>query len=421
MRVFKFGGASVKDPEAVKNVGRVISLYPEDRLIVVVSAMGKTTNAFERLLNAWYHSPTLVREYFQDIIDYHNDILRTLFPDFNHPIYDHFTRWEADIEEFIEGDHHNFYDYDYDGLVSRGELLSTRIVTAYLQEQGVDAHWQDARKLVKTDNTYREGKVDWDTSESKVKSLLNSNPGRVIVTQGFIGSTPEGLTTTLGREGSDYTGAILAYCSDAKSLTIWKDVPGVLNADPKWFDNTVKLERISYREAIELSYYGASIIHPKTIKPLENKKIPLYARSFVDPTAEGTVIQSKDDLDTLVPSFIFKVNQMLISITPKDFSFIVEENLGHIFSLFAKHRVRIHLMQNSALNFSVCVDMDEQKIPPLLEALQSEFKVRYNEGLELVTIRHYDEPTIDRVTMNKAILVDQRTRQTVRMVMRDLG
>ena len=424
MKVFKFGGASVKSADAVRNIADVIERYPKEDLIVVVSAMGKTTNAFEQLLWSWYYDEERITECLQVIIDYHNDILRDLFSDFAHPVYSDFNAWVTSIEDLLAEGNHSFYDHDYDRLVGMGELMSTKIVAHYITSYGAKAVWQDARRIIRTDNTYRDAKVDWSVTEKLSQDKLEklfSIERTIIVTQGFIASTAEGITTTLGREGSDYTASILAYCMGAESVTIWKDVPGVLNADPKWFDNTIKLDKISYREAIELSYYGASIIHPKTIKPLENKKIPLYAKSFINPELEGTIIQASEDQDTLVPSFIFKINQVLISITPKDFSFIIEENLEQIFSVFARRRVKIHLMQNSALNFSVCVNNDPQKIPDLLAELQTDYKVRYNEGVELVTIRHFDEATVDRVTENKSILVDQRTRNTARMVMMDLG
>lgn len=423
MKVFKFGGASVKDPDAVRNVGEVIRLFPNEKLVVVVSAMGKTTNAFELLLNAWYHNTSMVSECLQEIIDYHNSILRDLFPDFSHPVYVEFNQWQSEIEALVLESNSDFYDYDYDAIVGKGELISTKIIRYYLETLGLNVIWQDARKIIRTDHTYRDAKIDWDMTSKQVQSRVEDlhTTHDIIITQGFIGSTKEGIPTTLGREGSDYTAAIMAYGANAESVTIWKDVPGMLNADPKWFDNTEKLDQISYREAIELAYYGASVIHPKTIKPLENKKIPLFVKSFLKPQQEGTTIHDNQDWDSLIPSFIFKVNQVLISITSNDFSFIVEENLEHIFNLFHKHRVRIHLMQNSALNFSVCVNMDAQKVPPLLEELKEYYQIKYNENVELVTIRHYDEATIDRVTMDKKILVDQRTRNTARMVMRDVG
>ena len=420
-KVFKFGGASVKNVEAVKNVASIIQKFPNNNLAVVISAMGKTTNAFEWLMNTWYHQPEKNKEALNVIVNFHNEILWELFPDKNHQIYIDFNECICQIENRLDKGHSDNYDYDYDQIVSYGELISTKIVAAYLNEIGCDTEWIDARKTVRTDNSYREGKVDWNTTEKLVNSKIESNPNirKVYITQGFIGHTPEGITTTLGREGSDFSAAILAYCLNADSVTIWKDVPGVLNADPKWFDNTIKLDKISYREAIELSYFGATIIHPKTIKPLENKRIPLYAKSFVNPDKEGTVIQKSEDFDTLVPSFIFKVKQILISITPKDFSFIIEENLGELFNLFASKNIKIHLMQNSALNFSVCTDMNERKIPALIDQLSENYLVKYNENVELVTIRHFDEATIERVTTNKHIYVDQRTRNTVRMVMRD--
>lgn len=420
MKVFKFGGASVKSANAVKNVAEVISKFPNDRLFIVVSAMGKTTNALEWLVNCWYHEQDRIGEVLQESIDYHEAILSELFQNTEHPIYAEVERLFSEIKDKVHSDHHDYYDSDYDSIVSYGEILSTKIISAYLSSQGRETKWVDARQLIKTDHTYREGRVDWEDTSSEFQKFMTDHADEsTFITQGFIGSTKEGLTTTLGREGSDYSAAIIAYCLGADSVTIWKDVPGVLNADPKWFDNTVKLDKISYHEAIELSYYGATIIHPKTIKPLENKKIPLYARSFVKPEENGTVIQESREFDDLVPSFIFKVDQILISISPKDFSFIIEENLEQIFSLFAKHRVRIHLMQISALNFSVCVDMDTMKIPALVDDLKQTYSIRYNEHVELVTIRHYDDATIDRVTQSKKILVDQRTRHTARMVMKD--
>lgn len=420
MKVFKFGGASVKSAEAVQNVASVINHFPNESLVVVISAMGKTTNAFEELLNSWYHNPSETDELLAGSIKFHSEILENLFPNKEHDIYKEVSFIFETVRSMLSSPTSGNYDFDYDQLVSNGELLSTKIVAHYLQDQGLSVRWLDARQLIRTDNTFREGKIDWNRSQELIlENTSESNGVSIFVTQGFIGSNKDGNTTTLGREGSDFSASIIGYCIDAESVTIWKDVPGVLNADPKWFDNTVKLEKISYHEATELSYYGATIIHPKTIKPLENKKIPLYAKSFVEPQKEGTVIQENRESDDLIPSFIFKVNQVLISISPKDFSFIAEDNLERIFKSFADHRVRINLMQNSALNFSVCVNMNEQKIPSLIESLQEEFSVRYNNDVELVTIRHYDEATIERVTLDKSILIDQRTRQTARMVIRN--
>ena len=292
-------------------------------------------------------------------------------------------------------------------------------MAAYLNESGLQATWADARNFIKTDNTYREGKVEWDKTELEIqRNLVPLLKKSIVVTQGFIGSTSENFTTTLGREGSDYSAAIFCACLNASSLTIWKDVPGVLNADPKWFDKTERIPQLSYHDAIELTYYGATVIHPKTIKPLQNKNIPLYVRSFLHPTHDGTEINGINS-ELPVPSFIFKVNQVLISILPKDFSFIIEENLSDIFSLFHKHKVKVNTMLNSALSFSVSVDHEEEKINNLIQDLSILYKVKYNKGLELVTIRYYNQDTINRVTVNKDILLEVKSRHTCQIVMKD--
>lgn len=424
MKVFKFGGASVKDAQAVRNVSRILSLFTNDQLIVVISAMGKTTNAMEAIVEALCKRDEqrylqLVEERHQ----FHLGIVAELFPEPHYTIY-------HELEVVFDGLKARFHQpvsdngsFEYDQIVSLGEVISTMIVEAFLKEEGHATVWADARKLIRTNHAYREGEVDWAKTQALVNERLlpEFKQARIAITQGFLGHTSEGFTTTLGREGSDFTAGILAYCTDADSVTIWKDVPGMLNADPKWFDNTVKLDKISFKEAIELAYYGATVIHPKTIKPLQNKGIELHVKSFIDPSAEGTVIQGSGAFDHLVPSFIFKMDQVLMSFTPKDFSFIVEENLGEIFRLLGENGVKINLMQNSALSFSIV--FDRSKIDPahLIELFGEQYEIRYNEGLELVTIRHYDQATIARVTENKERLVEQRTRQTIRMVMKDSG
>ncbi len=421
MKVFKFGGASVKDADAVKNVAQVIKCFPGDQLIVIVSAMAKTTNALEAVLHAWYTGGE-AELLIQERKNFHYQIMDNLLDNKQHPIYHQVDQWFHQLTDIVrEPPVSENFDRDYDRIVSKGELLSTTIVNAYLQQTGAASEWLDVRNIILTDDNFREGAVDWQISEQRTHQYLTplwQSGRKMIVTQGFMGQTAAGDTTTLGREGSDYTGAILAYLTDADSLTIWKDVPGVLNADPKWFNDTVKLEKISYQEAIELAYYGASVIHPKTLKPLQNKQIPLYVKSFLHPDREGTVIQSAMDADFLIPSFIFKMQQVLLTINPADFSFIVEKNLSEIFQDFAEHRVKINMMQNSALNFYACVD-DSERIPELLNTLKKKFNVSYHRNLELVTIRHYDQSTIDRVTENKTILVEQKNRYTVRMVMHD--
>ncbi|MEY4571364.1 MAG: hypothetical protein RLZ10_568, partial [Bacteroidota bacterium] len=312
------------------------------------------------------------------------------------------------------------YSFEYDQIVSLGEVISSKIVSAYLFEQGLSSCFADARELIRTNNQYQEGKVDWIKTEELVHSrLLGSfSNADIVVTQGFIGHTPEGFTTTLGREGSDYTAGIFAYCTDSESVTIWKDVPGMLNADPKYFSDTVKLDQISFKEAIELSYYGASVIHPKTIKPLQNKGIPLYVKSFIHPDEPGTIIQESTENDNLVPSFIVKKDQVLFSIRPTDFSFIAEENLSDIFNRLASRGVRINVMQNSALSFSILVDRKKANPEVVKEVLGENYKVWYNDELELVTIRHYDQKTIDLVTNGRTIILEQRTRQTIRIIIK---
>ena len=419
MKVFKFGGASVKDGSAVKNVGEILKLY-SDNLVVVISAMGKTTNGLEKVVESYLNKDGKAQENLQIVKDFHTLILNDLFEEKNHPIFNEIHNTFVEIEWEIEDDPVREYDYVYDQIVSIGELLSTKIVSAYLIEVGISNTWKDIRNIIQTDNTHRNAKIDWTLTEDLVqKEIKFSENEKIIITQGFIGSSSELFTTTLGREGSDFSAGILAYCLNAENVTIWKDVPGMLNADPKWFDETIKLDNISYHEAVELAYYGASVIHPKTIKPLHNKNIPLYVKSFVSPQSDGTVINENTKSDSLVPSFIFKMNQVLISISAKDYSFVMEDSLSHIFGVFSNFGVSINLMQNSAISFSVCVDFDNLKTMELINELQKEYKILYNDNLELVTIRHYDQQTINRVTLNKEILVEQKSRQTARFIMKN--
>jgi len=423
MDVFKFGGASVKDAGGVKNVEKILRLHSDKKLIVVVSAMGKTTNALERLCEAFFYKKEDALPILDDIRIFHQQILQELFPDPSDPVFEDFHNTFVELEWALDGDPVYSYDQEYDQIVSLGEILATKIIAAYLNKSGLSAQWWDVRDFIRTDDNFREGKVDWELTGQNIRESLlpffQKGDGKIVVLQGFLGVTSENFTTTLGREGSDYTASIMAYCTDAKSVTIWKDVPGVLNADPKWFDETKLIEMLSYQDAIELSYYGATVIHPKTIKPLQNKDIPLYVKSFLKPAEAGTVISNAQS--TLpVPCFIFKVNQVLISISPKDFSFIVEENMSTIFKLFAEHGVKINTMLNSAISFSLCVDNSERKIPGLLKALQEEYRVLYNDSLELITIRYYDQPTIDRVCLGKKVFLEVKSRYTVQIVVKDL-
>jgi aspartate kinase len=421
MLVFKFGGASVRDAAAIQNVASILSLYPGRKLTVVVSAMGKSTNKLEEIVEAL---ETKNHKLFSGLVDeleeFHMDIMATLFPERHFKIYQTIEELFEKLRSRYEAIFSENKSFEYDQVVSLGEVLSSQIVSAYLIDQDFSVQWMDARKLIRTDHSYQEGKVDWDKTEQLVreKMLPSFTDADILLTQGFIGHTAEGFTTTLGREGSDYTAGILAYCGEAESVTIWKDVPGMLNADPKYFENTKKLEAISFKEAIELSYYGASVIHPKTIQPLQNRNIPLYVKSFLDPKSDGTVIQASSSQDHLIPSYIFKFDQALYSFTPKDFSFIVEENLSVIFGKLSDLNVKINLMQNSALSFSILVDQKKVKRTQLLELFQKEYEVKYNEDLSLVTIRHYDEETINQVTQGKEVLLQQRTRHTARFILK---
>jgi aspartate kinase len=420
MKVFKFGGASVKDADAVKNIGVILKKYREP-LVVVVSAMGKTTNALERVLNAYVSGDKeKARAELSQVKDYHMNIVEGLIPSADHSLMTELTAIITGLFADIDEEPSGFYNRDYDQIVSWGEILSTIIVSGYLNNSGLANEWVDIRQYLKTDSTFREGRVDWNLSTHLVRKRFAFQSASLYITQGFLGSTVNNFTTTLGREGSDYTAAVLAYMLDAESVTVWKDVPGVLNADPKWFDNTVKLEKLSYMDAIELTYYGTSVIHPRTIQPLKNKGIRLYVKSFLNPDEPGTVI-GDEQYERLIPSFIFKMDQVLIHIHPDDFSFIAEDHLEKIFRCFAGFGLKINLMQNSAVSFDVCVNNDQSRIPGVLTDLEKEFRVSSTSGLELITIRYYDDATIERVLVNKDLLLTQRTKSTIQMVVKDKG
>lgn len=417
MKVFKFGGASVKDAAGVRNVAKVLSHFPDDDLLIVVSAMGKTTNALEEVVWA-YAEGKETKPQVEALRNTHFAVLNEVAPA-DDAVVNALDQSFRDLQRVLAIRTSGDVDEDYDQIVSLGEVWSTLIVSAHLNSAGHANQWHDARKVVRTDDRFRDARVQWEALEGTCAKHLpsfDSSPKR-IVTQGFIGSTDDGRTTTLGREGSDFSAAIFAYALECESVTIWKDVPGMFNADPKRFPDTKLLSHISYREAIELSYFGASVIHPRTLQPLQKKGIPLYVRSFIDLNAPGSTIDDRSENDSLIPSFIVKPNQLLISITPRDLSFIVEENLSGIFSLFAARNVRIDLMQNSALAFSVAVD-DTLRSRQLIEELSAEYEVRYNVGCELVTVRHYDEPTLAKLTAGKEVMLEQRSRTTARFVLK---
>lgn len=419
MMVYKFGGASVKDADGVKNLASIIKLVKAEKLLVVVSAMGKTTNALENLTNAYVkREDTAI--IFEEIKTYHFRILDELFDkQIPEKIMQDIANSFVEIDWILEEEPQDSYDFIYDQLVSVGELISTKIIAHYLNHIHVKTLWIDARSYIKTDNTYREGKLDEELSYQIIRDEIPDKLIKsILITQGFIGGTSENFTTTLGREGSDYSAAIFAAALGANSLTIWKDVTGVLNADPKLFPSTIKYDYLPYSEAIEMTYYGATVIHPKTIKPLQNAGINLLVKPFQAPSENGTVISSTSIFDASTPAIIVKKKQILISISTKNLAFIAEDNLSTIFGIFAKNQIKINMMQNSALSFSVCVDEVEMKTMVLIKELQNEFKVLYNDGLELITIRHYDQPTIEKITQNKEILLEQRSRNTIQLVLK---
>lgn len=418
MKVFKFGGASVKSADAVKNVKYILETFGDQELVVVVSAMGKTTNAMEQIVEALYQKELNVFEQLvEERRNFHLEILSGLFESNIYPIFREVNMVFDNLLLLATEKPSESYDFQYDQIVSLGEVVSSKIIAAYLVKTRNDVCWRDARTFIRTNNKHRAAEVDWERTQELIDAEFAKHQCSISVTQGFLGHTKEGFTTTLGREGSDFTAGIIAYCLNAENVTIWKDVPGMLNADPKFFENTVKLDKISFLEAIELAYYGASVIHPKTIKPLQNKNIPLYIKSFIEPSSSGSLIQQSTANDNAVASFIFKTNQVLLSVIPKDFSFVAEENLSEIIKILGQEGAHINVMQNSAVSFTVCLDINLMNLEQLVKLLQVDYEVRYNTNVELVTIRHYNQETINRTTKGKEILMEQKTRQTVRIVM----
>ncbi len=418
IQVFKFGGASVKDAEAVKNAASIIATHRQHPTIVVVSAMGKMTNQFEKLVDAYMASNGLAESVLQNIRDFHATILNALFEK-EHSVFNAIENVFVELVWALEDEPSHGYDHHYDQIVSQGEILSSLILSAYLNQTNNHCLWLDVRDVLRTDNTYREGKIDYEESQALCETHLVPvlNKQGLVVTQGFIAGTSENFTTTLGREGSDYTAALLAYFTNAGMVTIWKDVPGVLNADPKFFKNTSKIPELNYQDAIELTYYGATVIHPKTIKPLQNKSIPLQVRSFIKPAESGTIIHNSNKRIG-VTSYIFKTDQWLLSIQPRDFSFIGEDNLSAIFAQFSNHHVHINVMQMSAISFNVSVNHDKHRLPLLIDALSKEFKVLYNSDVQLLTIRNYNPETIQNLVGDKEVIMEQRSRFTAQFVIK---
>jgi len=418
MEVFKFGGASVKDAEGVKNLLNVITTTGETNLVVVVSAMGKMTNQLEKVVSHYFSNPGEIKADIASVYDFHHAIISELFNNTSHPVFSKTKKLVQELNSFLENNKSNNHSFVYDQVVSYGELLSTMIISEYLSEKGTKNTFLDVRTCIKTNNNYRDALVDWKETQRKIQAKVNTN--EITITQGFIASeSSHNFTTTLGREGSDYTAAIFAYCLNAQSVTIWKDVPGVLNADPRHFKKTQLLHHISYREAIELAFYGATVIHPKTLQPLQRKEIPLYVKPFYHPEEAGTCVGKGVALDPKVSCFILKKNQVLISLTSLDFSFMMEDNIGDVFKLLHQFKMKVNLIQNSAISFSVCVDNKYDKLEMLLSKLRETFRVSWNEKVTLYTVRHSNSVEIKNLLKGKEMLLRQESRETVQLVVKE--
>jgi aspartate kinase len=417
MRIFKFGGASVKDANGIKNVLSVLEKVGHEDTLLVISAMGKTTNALEIVIKNYFDKSPELHSSLQEVRKYHNQILLDLFDDEEHDVYFAVKSHFADLEYFIRSNKSPNYNFVYDQIVSYGEIVSTTIVSHYFNHSGMKNNWIDVRNFIKTNNNYRDADVDWERTQQFISKGINKKA--LSITQGFLGSDDNNFTTTLGREGSDYTAAIFAYCLNAESVTIWKDVPGVMNADPRFFENAILLNQISYREAIELAFYGATVIHPKTLQPLQKKEIPLFVKSFINPLLPGTSVSKGKDLEPQTPCFIIKRDLLLLSLSSIDFSFIMEENISEIFALFHQYKMKVSLIQNSAISFSVCIEDKFGKFNELKNILSKKFKVVYNENVSLYTIRHFTATAAEIVEKDKTVLLKQISRETMQVVTKE--
>jgi len=416
MIVYKFGGASVKDASGVQNLAKIVKDLSENA-IVVVSAIGKTTNALEEIVKYSSSDFDLCKSKINDLYNLHFEIVSNLFPDKKSTIFDDLKNEFDNLLSVLTNKSFISIDQKYDQVVSFGEIISTKIVSAYLNYLKIENLWIDVRTILITDDSYREAKVDMVKSEMNCKNILRFDNTSIYITQGFIGQSNNGNTTTLGREGSDYTAAILANLLNASKVVVWKDVEGILNADPQYFSNPKRLDKISYQEAVELAYFGAKVIHPKTLKPLHNKNIPLLVKSFVNPLSLGTTILDYKEYDQDLPIFILKKEQILISLFPKDLSFVIEDGISQIFNYLSQNRIKVNIVQNSAISISFCIDYTS-KLNELIEHLKNEYKVLYNENLELLTIRHYSEEDILEKTKNRKIFIEQRSRHTAHFVIK---
>ena len=415
MRVFKFGGASVKDAEGVRNVAEVLKKVGYKDTLIIVSAMGKTTNALELVVDHYFNQPEELPNTILELKQFHLQIVEVLFGPLSEPINKRVGELVSELKSFFNHNKATNYSFVYDQVVGFGELLSTSIINAYLNQVDIQCEWLDARKCVKTDAYYRDANLDWELTQETINAQVSKN--KLVISQGFIGSDENNFTTTLGREGSDYTAAIFAYALNAESVTIWKDVPGVLNGDPRVFENTKLLNQISYAEAIELAFYGASVIHPKTLQPLQRKEIPLYVRSFLNPEGAGTSVSKGKKLEPHIPCYILKPKQVLIRLSSLDFSFMVEDNISEVFALLYQYQMRVDLIQNSAISFSVCVNNKYDRLEELLQILRSKFKVTVFENVDLYTVRHFDAEALTSIDAKKDnILLEQRAQETIQYV-----
>lgn len=417
MKIFKFGGASIKDADGIKNVQTVLEKVGYQDTLIVISAMGKTTNALEIVIKNYFEKSPELHASLQDVKKHHNQILMDLFDDEEHEVFFTVNGHFADLEYFIRSNKSPNYNFVYDQIVSYGELVSSTIVSHYFNHVELKNNWIDVRNFIKTDTNYRDASIDWEKTQNLITKGIKKKT--LNITQGFLGSDQNNFTTTLGREGSDYTAAIFAYCLNAESVTIWKDVPGVMNADPRFFENAILLNQISYREAIELAFYGATVIHPKTLQPLQRKEIPLFVKSFINPLLPGTTVSKGADLEPQTSCFILKKNQLLISLSSIDFSFIMEENISEIFKLLHEHKIKVSLIQNSAISFSVCVEDNFNNFEELKNTLSKKFKVAYNQNVSLYTIRHFDEKSAIMVEKDKVVLLKQISRETLQLVTKE--
>ena len=417
MRVFKFGGASVKNANGVRNVYDVLQKVGYHDVLIVVSAMGKTTNALEVVIKDYFDKSKTLQASVQEVKKYHNQIILDLFDDEKHSVFQSVDKIFVELDYFLSHNKSPNYSFVYDQIVSFGELLSSTILSHYFASQNIPNNWVDVRNFIKTDSNYRDAGVNWEITQKNISKGIKKNI--LNITQGFIGADENNFTTTLGREGSDYSAAIFAYCLNAESVTIWKDVPGVMNADPRYFENATLLNQISYREAIELAFYGATVIHPKTLQPLQRKEIPLLVKSFINPVLPGTSVSKGADLEPHLPCFIVKREQLLLSLSSIDFSFIMEENISEIFKLLHEFKMKVSLIQNSAISFSVCIEDKYKNFDALKTILSKKFKVSYNENVSLYTIRHFDEKSKNAIEKNKTVLLKQISRETLQLVTKE--